>query len=130
MLYNNSDFKEMGGSGMNCIKCGAEVREPQVFCDRCLADMERYPVKPNITVNLPNRPVDPPAKRKSRRTRYIKPEDQIRHLRGRIRLLALALSVALVAFAFTAVMLLRVLDTKEDSYGPGQNYDTISTDNT
>lgn len=115
---------------MNCIKCGTETKEPQVFCDRCLADMERYPVKPNITVSLPARPVEPPAKRKSRRPRYIKPEEQIRHLRVKTRLLTVALAAALIAFSLTALLLLKVLDVQEDTYGPGQNYDTISTDNT
>ena len=35
---------------MSCMKCGKEVSEDQVFCPECLAEMERYPVKPGTPV--------------------------------------------------------------------------------
>lgn len=40
---------------MNCMKCGTEIEESQVFCDDCLAVMEKYPVKPDVAVHLPKR---------------------------------------------------------------------------
>ena len=45
---------------MSCMKCGKEVSEDQVFCPECLAEMERYPVKPGTPVLLPHRsPITP-----------------------------------------------------------------------
>ena len=40
---------------MSCMKCGKEVSEGQVFCEECLTEMERYPVKPGTPVLLPHR---------------------------------------------------------------------------
>ena len=63
---------------MNCIKCGVTIPENQVFCDACLADMEKYPVKPDITVSLPHREEAPVSKKKSRRQRTLPVEEQLR----------------------------------------------------
>lgn len=38
---------------MNCIKCGREIDEQNVFCPGCLEDMARYPVAPETVVQLP-----------------------------------------------------------------------------
>ena len=59
---------------MNCIKCGVNVPENQVFCDACLSVMDKYPVKPDITVTLPQRNEIPVSKKKSRRQRTLPPE--------------------------------------------------------
>ena len=40
---------------MNCMKCGREIDEAQAFCAGCLEEMEKYPVKPDVVVKLPNR---------------------------------------------------------------------------
>ena len=40
---------------MNCMKCGVEIPEQQVFCDHCLQIMEQYPVKPDAHIHLPKR---------------------------------------------------------------------------
>lgn len=112
---------------MRCVRCGVEIREPDMFCEKCLAAMERDPVKPNITVQLPVRPVKPPAKKKNRRPRYAKPEEQIRHLRRWRRWLILLLVVSLSALAITAAMLLRSLEPPADSPSIGQNYGTIDS---
>ena len=115
---------------MNCIKCGREIKDPQVFCEDCLADMERYPVKPNITVQLPVRPPAAPSKKKNCRKKYTKPEDQIRHLKFQQKCLLVALFVSLIAFVLTAAMLLYLLEEEEISYAPGQNYGSIETTGT
>ncbi len=112
---------------MNCIKCGIEVKEPQVFCDKCLAEMEKYPVKPNVTVSLPPRPAYTPSKKKSRRAKYVKPEDLIRHLRTKVRLLWLTVILLFAAFTLVAVMMLNMLDKGQSDLQPGQNYNTMNT---
>lgn len=39
---------------MNCLKCGREIEEGQVFCNDCLVQMAKYPVKPGTAVQLPS----------------------------------------------------------------------------
>ena len=111
---------------MNCMKCGAELRDSGVFCEACLADMEKYPVQPNITVQIPRRPLTAPVKKKAARQRYVKPEDQIRHLKRVRNGLCVLLAAALLAFAACAVMVLHLLD-QEEAPSIGQNYDTVET---
>ena len=109
---------------MNCLKCGAEMKESGVFCDTCLADMANYPVKPNVTVQIPRRPVATVVKKKTKKTRFVKPEDQIRHLKWVRNWLIGLLIAALLAFAASSAMVVYLL-TQEDTPGIGQNYETI-----
>lgn len=115
---------------MNCMKCGVELKDSGVFCESCLADMERYPVQSNITVQLPRRPVSVQPKKKVRRQPYVKPEDQIRHLKRVRNWLCVLLVVSLLAFAASSAMALYLLN-QEELPNIGQNYETIdSTDGT
>ena len=111
---------------MNCMKCGVELKESGVFCESCLADMEKYPVKPNITVRIPRRPVSAPPKKKARHQRYVKPEEQIRHLKKVRNWLCVLLAAALLAFAASAAMVLYLLND-EELPSIGQNYETIDS---
>ena len=114
---------------MNCIKCGVELKESGVLCAKCLEGMEKDPVAANVVVHLPARPALAPAKKKQRRQKHEKPEDQIRHLKSQLRWVFLTLVVALVAFGLTAAMLIRVLNTGDEGFHIGQNYDTITSSN-
>ena len=113
---------------MNCMKCGRELKTSGVFCEDCLADMEKYPVKPNITIHLPYRPAPAPVRK--RKQKYVKPEDQIRHLKKVRNWLIGLLIVAILAFAASAAMLLHLLDVDAEDFGIGQNYGTIEADET
>jgi hypothetical protein len=93
---------------MNCIKCGEKIPENQVFCDVCLADMEKYPVKPDVTVVLPHREETPVTKKKSRK-RTIPPEEQLRRIKIKLRLAHLTLAVVFICFLLVAAMLLQYL---------------------
>lgn len=115
---------------MNCMKCGKELKISGVFCEECLAEMEKYPVKSNISVHLPHRPAPTPTRKRSRKQQHVKPEDQIRHLKKVRNWLCLLLTVAILAFAATAAMLLHYLDVDVEDFGIGQNYGTIETDET
>ncbi|MBQ7817354.1 MAG: hypothetical protein IJ388_00975 [Oscillospiraceae bacterium] len=94
---------------MNCIKCGVNVPENQVFCDDCLSDMEKYPVKPDITVVLPHREEIPVSKKKPRRQRMLSPEEQLRRVKTKLRLAHLTLAVVFICFLLVAAMLLQYL---------------------
>ncbi len=93
---------------MNCIKCGVKVPENQVFCDACLADMEKYPVKSDVTVVLPHREETPVTKKKSRK-RTIPPEEQLRRVKTKLRLAHLTLVVVFICFLLVVAMLLQYL---------------------
>lgn len=40
---------------MNCMKCGREIPEGQVFCQACTDVMAQYPVNPGTPIHLPTR---------------------------------------------------------------------------
>ena len=70
---------------MNCVKCGRETAEEQVFCDVCLREMEDYPVKPGTAVHIPARnPVAEPRKAHPRRKPVLPPSEQIARLKKKL----------------------------------------------
>ena len=79
---------------MQCMKCGVDVPEGQVFCDKCLEIMDRYPVKPGTPVQILPRT----TKDKSSKKRELSPEEQLnkqKNLNRRLRLLIWLLGIAL-----------------------------------
>lgn len=111
---------------MNCIKCGSKISEGQVFCDECLQDMERHPVKPGTPVILPNRPAAVAAKRRHAR-KARKPEEQIHTLKNIIMWLMLALAVTMLLLSLSVSMLVQLQQSKGQNFLPGQNYSTIDS---
>ena len=114
---------------MNCIKCGVELKDSGVFCPDCLAVMEKYPVNPNVVVKIPYRSSAAPVKKK-KRTRSVKPEEQVRQLKKVCRWLVVLLVTALLAFGICAAMLLHLSDGDGDGifdFDIGQNYETGET---
>lgn len=110
---------------MNCMKCGVELKTSGVFCGNCQADMQKYPIKPNITVQIPYRPAPAPSKKKQRRHKYVKPEEQIRHLkRVRNRLIVMLLLAILLLAACAAALIWLFLSGNLNELG--QNYGLIS----
>lgn len=110
---------------MGCMKCGRDMEEGQVFCASCLEIMRKYPVKPGTVVTIPTRHNDAPA-RKTPRKRTISPEEQVKKLRKRCRILgfflALFIAAACVLGWFTVDLLM-----KDDEFLPGQNYSALET---
>lgn len=105
---------------MNCTKCGVELKNSGVFCEDCLADMEKYPVNPNVTVRIPYRPVPAPAK-KAKKAKAAKPEEQIRHLKKVRNWLFALLVVSLLALAASVIMMIHLV-SGNDIPDLGQNY--------
>ena len=122
MLYNSGNEK-MGGVSMNCMKCGREIGEDQVFCAKCLEAMDQYPVNPEIVVKLPAR-TDPPVKKYQPRKKPLTQGEQILRLKQRTQRLTVAvcLLLALVVFlTFLSIDFFRQLDVQRLL---GQNYST------
>lgn len=104
---------------MNCMKCGSEIPDTQVFCDSCLDVMANYPVKPGTPVHLPRRA--PRVEKKH--SRKIPPAEVIRQQRRVIRWLLLTVVVLFVAFCLAAGLFLKELSEPVPQATPmGRNY--------
>lgn len=110
---------------MNCLKCGREIDEGQVFCNDCLTEMAKYPVKPGTAVLLPARGNAAASKKvHTRRRGKPAPEEQLKSLKTRIRILSLLLAVCMILLIVLSVFTFRYL--KEDDFLPGQNYSAVT----
>ena len=112
---------------MNCMKCGVEIPENQVFCDHCLAVMEEYPIKPDAHIHLPKReaPAEAP-KRPVKKKRTPTLEEQVSSLRRKV--LRLRLAAVVLVFLLCLATAFLGLKIYEDFTVPetGRNY-TIDT---
>ena len=93
---------------MNCMKCGREYDSDMAFCPACLEEMEKYPVRPDVVVNLPHRQASLPKKapnRKKART----PEEQIERLKRRNRRLFILLCLTLIVVALLVYLSIDVI---------------------
>ena len=108
---------------MVCMKCGREAPEGQAFCQECLMEMEKYPVKPGTLVQLPNRRETAPPKKAVKR-RGSGPEEQLRTMKKRIRILTILVALLLVLSAFLSYPAVRFLMNSQ-RFRPGQNYSSI-----
>ena len=105
-----------------CIKCGRDTRDGETFCDTCLAEMQKYPVKPGVVVLLPKREAQP-VKTPRRRHSTIAPEEQLKKLKKRLLALYIALTVSLAAIAGLVWLTLHnYSETEDEKLLPGQNY--------
>ena len=96
---------------MHCMKCGQKTDASHSFCDDCLEEMKKYPVKPGTVVRLPERrtaPVD--KKRHQKRLSFRKAADQITMLRNRTRWLTVALIVTFLCFLAAVFLVMWLLE--------------------
>lgn len=110
---------------MNCMKCGREIEDGQVFCIDCLKDMEKYPVRPGTAVHLPKRPAYTPVRRSAPKRKAIPPEEMVKRQRRTIRRLSWALVVTSLLAALMAYPAVLHLMESNDLL-PGQNYSVIT----
>lgn len=110
---------------MNCMKCGREISEDQVFCSDCLLDMEKHPVKPGTVVQLPKRQ-EVLSQKKGHFRPVLTPEEQLRKLRKRVRRLSTALALTLLLLAAMAFYFAHHLRS-HTQLRPGQNYSAVIT---
>lgn len=83
---------------MACIKCGKETASGAEFCEECLAEMAHYPVKPGTPVILPKHAEHTNVKHSKKKT--MKPEQQVLHLKRKVRWLR---GIGIVLFLLLAV---------------------------
>ena len=113
---------------MNCLRCGRETADQQVFCNGCLDDMARHPVKSDTPIYLPNRKATDAPKKHRRQKKERSPEEIIESLRKRIRFLT---AVCLILFMMLTAAAAGVwLAMKQGAQIPmaniGQNFQTVT----
>ena len=113
---------------MNCLKCGKEIEEKQVFCDSCLAVMEKFPVKPETKIYLPKNAPVAPVKKSAPRKKTLSPEERILRLKKAIHILCIMLVVAISALVLSIALLVESMTVESSSNAIGQNYGTITDD--
>lgn len=107
---------------MNCMKCGRETQNENVFCQDCLMEMEKYPVQPGTVVLLPRRRETSIIKKMPKR-HVPSAEEQIKFLRKWVMILTVALVICLAAIALMFRPTMHyVLDQHVEI---GQNYSSI-----
>ena len=110
---------------MNCMKCGREIQEGQVFCVDCLKDMEKYPVRPGTAVHLPKRPTYSPIRRTAPKRKNLPPEEVVKRQRKVIRRLSWALVLISLLAALMVYPTVKHL-LENDGFLIGQNYSVIT----
>lgn len=105
---------------MNCMKCGKEIQDGQVFCTDCLEDMARYPVARDTYVQIPQRAAKPAEKK----AKEVPLPDQIRGLKKWIHRLMAVIAILVIILAAAAMLLLQQSKQVRDSAPLGRNYTT------
>lgn len=111
---------------MNCIKCGRETGEDQVFCQQCLEEMETYPVKPGTAVHIPPRPIeDEPKKNQPRKKPVLTPSEQVLRLKRKLLRLRILLVLLLLICGGLCFVISRAVMELDFQRLLGQNYHTV-----
>ena len=112
---------------MHCTKCGRDIPERAVFCEKCLQTMAVHPVKPGTVIQLPQRKPAAPKKSGSRK-RQLNPEEQVVRQRKIIRWLWVSLISTLLLLCLSVALLFHMNQEKPTTETIGQNYMTRDTD--
>lgn len=111
---------------MLCMKCGKKTDSGRVFCDSCLSEMEKYPVKPDIRVQLPSRPTA--EKKPLVKKLPVSPEQVISQLRRQVKGLTVALVCSALALSLTIGLLFYTANQAHPEDTVGKNYSTADTE--
>ena len=113
---------------MNCVKCGRETAEEQIFCEVCLREMEDYPVKPGTAVLIPNRnPEEPVKKAKAKKKKVLTLSEQTLQLKRKVLRLRILVAVLLLVCGALFFLIDRLQGELDRQFLPGQNYQTEET---
>ena len=116
---------------MQCMKCGREIPVGQVFCDECLKDMEKYPVKPGTAIHLPPPPKAVPSKKSNvNRRPALQPVEQVKILKQRLFFVSAMLILTLMLMISGFLLTAEYIQDSQSKPLPGQNYSTEVTSET
>ena len=109
---------------MQCLKCGKQTRNEQVFCSGCLAVMEAYPVKPDVHIQLPKDTNRESPKKSGKKRRTPSLEEQIVTLRRRNRRLVAVLLILVLLLCTAGFLLMRsALSTGDTEWGKNYTFE-------
>ena len=112
-----------------CLKCGKKTEDSAVFCNECLAVMEKYPVKPGTVVHILRRPPRAESKDLDNFDQSAHAE-LIAHQRGMIRWLTTIIAVLSILLVLAAGILFHDLGKEQNLPAIGRNYTTSTTGKT
>ena len=107
---------------MQCLRCGREIEEGQVFCFLCESIMGKHPGKPNTVVTIPERAVrlrTTPSRKPQR------PEEDTDQLRRTILQLRLWICMLMAALMLCVGVLTWQELNRDTEPAIGQNYHSI-----
>ncbi len=113
---------------MNCLRCGKPTGHSSVFCETCLQDMEKHPVKPDTAIHLPKRAFAEQVKKPSARKKPLSAEELVPLLRKRNRRLTAFCLLLLVLLGVCAGLLLNSWLQPEEPQTPESSYYTSAQD--
>jgi len=108
---------------MQCLRCGRETEDGQVFCFACEAVMVKHPVKPNTVVTIPERSV---RERCAAPKKAVRPEEDTDQLRRTILQLRLWVCMLMAALMLCVAFLTWQELNREKGPAIGQNYNSIT----
>ena len=108
---------------MNCMKCGRESEDDNVFCQNCLLEMEKHPILPETVVLLPRRRESAVTKKATKR-HIPTADEQIAELREWVRILLVIVVVCIVAIAFMFKPTMHYV--RDEHVEIGQNYSSVT----
>ena len=107
---------------MQCLRCGRETENDQVFCFACEALMAKHPVEPNTVVTIPERSV---RLRNTAPRRPQRPEEDTDQLRRTILQLRLWVCMLMAALMLCVAAITWQELNREEKPAIGQNYTSI-----
>lgn len=112
---------------MNCMKCGKKTDGTSVFCAECLAEMERYPVRPGTVVHIPTRK-ETADRKVPRKKKERTPEEHLTMLHRLVQILVICVVGLATTLAVTLGVLVYVLvepvESEPQQVPTGRNYST------
>lgn len=113
---------------MNCMKCGRETEEDQVFCRACLDDMDAHPVKPGTVVLIPSRNEEEEPRKNAHRKKLLPTlSEQNARLKKKLLWTRIVLAALLILFGLLCFAVGRVAIEWDTGRAMGQNYSTVDT---
>lgn len=112
---------------MPCMKCGRETAADAIFCDECLEQMRKYPIKPGTVALIPPQP---PQQKRSSERRAPTTEQRLATLTRRVRTLAFLLTLTVALLIGVGALTISLLREGENATLPGQNYATATSEPT
>ena len=106
---------------MNCMKCGREVDDGQVFCPECLEVMEQDPIRISASVQIPRQP----PRRNTPRRPAIHLEEELRRVERANEILRIWIILLAVASMLLGMAIYHgEIQHAEDM---GKNYSVVET---